>query len=444
MFCPIPDQNRIFRQGIIQSSALQGAVVRRRAGDFWLAVAARFSEAACAAIILVLVKTPISLRLWIGATIAMLIVSAYRKFRLSSKTTPEQSPKHFQLEETPGAIVAQVDPQEIAGPAENSAAPDEVESTEVTTLATASSATALDLQTAMRLFGSAIMDQVESSVSTVSKKNLEMREMAAEMTVGSTHSMAQFQLATKRTSEAEAGMEELKGFSSELEVSTGVIGSAVKTSTDTVKFATDQAAVTRNCVEAMTTLAEAVSSAVASIEQISWQTRLLSLNALIEAARAGPSGKGFAVVANEVRSLAGQTEQATKLIEGSIGEMSGMVAKSVEALHALVETIDRVEVSNTSIARAVLDQEGLAGRVSSSSKSMHEAVSMLSAEIREAAQLASNSGILSEIVVETADSVDGIMLELKSNLAEIGSGMLPVAYGDRMGSLPVDEMAFIE
>jgi methyl-accepting chemotaxis protein len=75
---------------------------------------------------------------------------------------------------------------------------------------------------------------------------------------------------------------------------------------------------------------------------------------------------------------------------------------------------------------------------------MHEAVSMLSTEIREAAQLASNSGTLSEIVVETADSVDALMIELKSNLAEIGSGMVPSAPGDSEVSIPAGEMALIE
>jgi hypothetical protein len=438
------EHNGMPREKITPFLALYAAFFRRRTSGFWLTAAARISEAGCAVIIILLTKMPISLRLWVAATAAIVLVSAYRNFGLASQKSPEQPLQDFRQEAYPAAPACQGDPLDFAVPAENPVVPDGAEAAAVTTLAAASSATSLDMQTAMRLFGSAIMDQVESSVSTVLGQNLQMRQMAAEIAMGSTHSMAQFKLATTRTSEAEAGMEELKGFSSELETSTCVIGTAVKSSASTVKFATDQAAVARNCVEEMTTLAAAVSSAVGSIEQISWQTRLLSLNALIEAARAGPLGKGFAVVANEVRSLAGQTEQATKLIEASIGEMSGMVAKSVEALHALVDTIDRVEVSNTSIAHAVVDQESLAGRVSSRSKTMHEAVSMLSTEIREAAQLASNSGTLSEIVVETADSVDALMIELKSNLAEIGSGMVPSAPGDSEVSIPAGEMALIE
>ncbi|KRF54644.1 hypothetical protein ASG97_04370 [Bacillus sp. Soil745] len=55
-----------------------------------------------------------------------------------------------------------------------------------------------------------------------------------------------------------------------------------------------------------------------AISKISEQTNLLSLNASLEAARAGESGKGFAVVANEVRSLADGSKEATKNIQAII------------------------------------------------------------------------------------------------------------------------------
>jgi methyl-accepting chemotaxis protein len=154
---------------------------------------------------------------------------------------------------------------------------------------------------------------------------------------------------------------------------------------------------------------------------------MLALNATIEAARAGDAGKGFAVVASEVKQLANQTAEATQVIGEKIAQMTGMVTESVESLQALVGTIESVDAASGSIGRAITDQESLVERVSSSLEGMSGAVFALSREIREAAQIAANSEMLSEVVLETANSVDGLMSGLKGKLEEIGSGMGPTA-----------------
>jgi methyl-accepting chemotaxis protein len=283
------------------------------------------------------------------------------------------------------------------------------------------------MQTAIALFGSAIIDQVDTSVGIVLSENHQMREMASEMATASTQAKDQFKGAMSRAVEAEGGIEQLNAFGSELSRSIRFIGSEVKRSIAIVREASAQAEITRGCVETMATLSGAVSDATAMIDAIARQTRMLALNANIEAARAGEAGKGFAVVANEVKQLAHQTAEATSTIGQKIAEMTGMVAESVEALQALVGTIANVDAASGSIGQAIVEQESLATRVSTNLESMREAVFTLSREIREAAQIASNSGMLSEIVLETANSVDGHMSALKKKLEDIGAGMGPAA-----------------
>jgi methyl-accepting chemotaxis protein len=287
--------------------------------------------------------------------------------------------------------------------------------------------TAQDLQTAMRLFGSAIVDQVDTSVKMVLGENRQMRDMAAEMATAAAQAKDQFKIAMSRSADAEGGIEQLNAFSSELSGSILVIGSEVKRSIEIAKDATAQAAGTRSCVEAMATLSRGVSDVVKMIDDIARQTRMLALNATIEAARAGDAGKGFAVVASEVKQLANQTAEATQVIGEKIAQMTGMVTESVESLQALVGTIESVDAASGSIGRAITDQESLVERVSSSLEGMSGAVFALSREIREAAQIAANSEMLSEVVLETANSVDGLMSGLKGKLEEIGSGMGPTA-----------------
>ena len=110
--------------------------------------------------------------------------------------------------------------------------------------------------------------------------------------------------------------------------------------THTVKLIDEGTKAVGNMSTAMTEISDSagkISQIIKTIEEISFQTNLLALNAAVEAARAGEAGKGFAVVADEVRNLAQRAAQAARdtseLIEGTVTRVKNgsEVAAQLEA-----------------------------------------------------------------------------------------------------------------
>jgi methyl-accepting chemotaxis protein WspA len=92
-------------------------------------------------------------------------------------------------------------------------------------------------------------------------------------------------------------------------------------------------------LEVINERAATITSVVTTITRVADQTNLLSLNAAIEAERAGEYGRGFAVVAREIRRLADQTAVATLDIEHMVKEMTTAVSAGVMGIDHFAQEV---------------------------------------------------------------------------------------------------------
>lgn len=107
-----------------------------------------------------------------------------------------------------------------------------------------------------------------------------------------------------------------------------------------------------------------ISAVVKLIDDIASRTNLLALNATIEAARAGEAGRGFAVVAGEVKSLSGQTKEATHGIAENINAIKSSTEDVVQIIDLLKQSMDKVSETVAEANQSTMQQTGAVQEIS--------------------------------------------------------------------------------
>lgn len=169
-------------------------------------------------------------------------------------------------------------------------------------------------------------------------------------------------------------------------------------------------------IETVNTTVDKVSNIVSVIEEISSETNLLSLNASIEAARAGDAGKGFAVVAQEIRVLSDNTNTELENIKQIISSLVEECRYCVQASGTIVED----NAKQKEEIKAVLDEFGsLDEQIQKTAEKADEIEELVTAMIVLNDDITKSSNSLTDVSAANAAATE----EMNANIEELNAMM---------------------
>lgn len=221
---------------------------------------------------------------------------------------------------------------------------------------------------------------------------------------------------SNETKDINASVDEIKNQTTAVQDSSKIMNDKIKSMQDSSHKMDEGISAISKRIETVNTTVDKVSNIVSVIEEISSETNLLSLNASIEAARAGDAGKGFAVVAQEIRVLSDNTNTELENIKQIISSLVEECRYCVQASGTIVED----NAKQKEEIKAVLDEFGsLDEQIQKTAEKADEIEELVTAMIELNDDITKSSNSLTDVSAANAAATE----EMNANIEELTAMM---------------------
>lgn len=221
---------------------------------------------------------------------------------------------------------------------------------------------------------------------------------------------------SNETKDINASVDEIKNQTVAVQDSSKIMNDKIKSMQDSSHKMDEGISAISKRIETVNTTVDKVSNIVSVIEEISSETNLLSLNASIEAARAGDAGKGFAVVAQEIRVLSDNTNTELENIKQIISSLVEECRFCVQASGTIVED----NAKQKEEIKAVLDEFGsLDEQIQKTAEKADEIEELVTAMIELNDDITKSSNSLTDVSAANAAATE----EMNANIEELNAMM---------------------
>lgn len=260
-----------------------------------------------------------------------------------------------------------------------------------------------------------LAQHINQMLDDISKIIQQAKEEASAVAEGASEISTTNQDLSERTQKQAVSVEELSAAIQEMTAiinqnaeNTGKVNELARWAVDAAKEGGKVAMDAISSMERIEETSNRISEIINLVNEITFQTKLLSLNAAVEAARAGEQGKGFAVIGAEIRDLAMRSTEAAKDIRILIEESAAKVSEGINFVNSTSENLQKIIDHITKVS-------GLIAEIASASKQQTEGIDQTNKTVMEINKVVQQNAAFVEELASAGEKLSSeadVLLEL--------------------------------